>query len=181
MRLNLLNRKIHYWATVVVALPVIVIIGSGVLLQMKKHWTWVQPAEQRGTGTAPAIGLDGILRAVQSVPNHGVAGWEDVNRVDVRPSRGLAKVWLDSGWEVQVDLGTGRVLQTAYRRSDLIESIHDGSFFAGEWTKLGVVLPTGILMLVMWVTGIWMFVAPIVMRRRRAAQIRRQVEALGVD
>jgi PepSY-associated TM region len=181
MRLNLLNRKIHYWATVFIALPVVVVIGSGILLQMKKHWQWVQPAEQRGSGTAPAVDLDGILRAAGSVPGIGPGSWDDVNRIDLRPSKGLAKVWLRNGWEVQVDLGTGRVLQSAYRRSDLIESIHDGSFFGGEWTKLGLVLPTGIVMLVMWITGVWMFIAPIVMRRRRAAQIRRQVEALGVD
>ncbi len=72
-----------------------------------------------------------------------VDGWDDVNRLDVRPGRGVVKVWLHNGYEVQVDLGTGAVLQTAYRRSDLIESIHDGSFFAGDWTKLGLFLPDG--------------------------------------
>lgn len=181
MRLNLLNRRIHYWATVLIALPVLVIIGSGLLLQMKKHWTWVQPAENRGTGTAPVVDLQQVMRTVQSVPGMNVTGWDDVNRIDVRPSRGLAKVWLRNGWEVQVDLGTGKVLQTAYRRSDLIESIHDGSFFAGEWTKMGIVLPTGIILLIMWITGMWMFFAPIVARRKREMQLRRQVQAVGVD
>jgi hypothetical protein len=70
------------------------------------------------------------------------------------------KVWLQSGWEVQVDLDTGRVLQTAYRRSDLIESIHDGSFFAGDWTKLGIFMPCGVALLLMWLTGLWMFWLP---------------------
>jgi hypothetical protein len=180
-RLNILNRKIHYWATVLVALPTLTIIGSGLMLQMKKQWTWVQPPEQRGTGTAPVLDLHAILAAAQANPNLGVTGWDDVNRIDLRPSRGLAKVWLRSGWEVQVDLGTGRVLQTAYRRSDLIESIHDGSWLAGDWTKLGVVLPTGIILLVMWFTGLWMFVAPIVARRIRAKNLKRRVEALGID
>ncbi len=167
MHWNHLNRKIHYWATAFVAIPVLVIIGSGLLLQMKKHWQWVQPEEQRGTGTAPSIDLEAILASVRSVPNLGVTSWDDVNRIDLRPSRGMAKVWLRSGWEVQVDLGTGRVLQTAYRRSDLIESIHDGSFFGGEWTKLGLFLPTAIVLLAMWITGIWMFVIPLLAKRRR--------------
>jgi hypothetical protein len=38
MRFNVLNRKVHYWATAFVALPVLVIICSGLILQMKKHW-----------------------------------------------------------------------------------------------------------------------------------------------
>jgi uncharacterized iron-regulated membrane protein len=166
VRFNLLNRKVHYWATAFLALPVLVVIFSGLLLQLKKQWTWVQPAEQRGTGTAPAIGLDAILRSVQA-EHPGVAGWGDVNRIDLRPSKALAKVWLRDGWEVQVDLGTGRVLQSAYRRSDLLESIHDGSFFGGDWSKLGIFLPAGITLLLMWISGLWMFIFPILAKRRR--------------
>ena len=97
-----------------------------------------------------------------------VASWDNVNRMDVRPGRGVVKVWLHNGYEVQVDLGTGQVLQVAYRRSDLIESIHDGSFFAGDWTKLGLFLPTGITLLLLWCGGIWMFWVPFWAKRKRA-------------
>jgi hypothetical protein len=170
---NVLNRKIHYWASFIVAVPVLVIIGTGLLLQLKKQWTWVQPAEHRGTGTAPAIGLADILESVKKAPGMGVAGWDDVNRMDVRIDRGLVKVWLRNGYEVQVDLGTGAVLQTEYRRSDIIESIHDGSFFAGDWTKLGIFLPAGITLFVLWLGGMWMWWVPFAakrrLKRRRAA------------
>ena len=176
MRPHLVYRKTHYWIAAVLAIPVLVIVSTGFLLQLKKQWTWVQPAEQRGTGTQPGIDLEGILRAVKTVPAMGVQGWDDVNRLDVRPSRGMVKVWLRNGWEVQVDLGTGRVLQTAYRRSDLIESIHDGSYFAGDVSKLGVFLPVGLGLLAMWVTGIYMFFLPIV--RRRGERRRRARQAL---
>jgi hypothetical protein len=167
VRFNVLNRKIHYWATAFVAVPVLVIVCSGLLLQVKKHWSWVQPVEQRGTGTAPEIDFEEILTAVQGLPEHGVTGWEDVNRLDVRPGKGMAKVWLHNGWEVQVDLSTGRVLQSAFRRSDLIESIHDGSFFAGDLSKLGVFLPSGIALFLMWLTGLWMFWLPFSAKRKR--------------
>ena len=75
-----------------------------------------------------------------------------------------------------VDLGTGRVLQSAYRRSGVIESLHDGSFFGGEAGRLGLFLPAGIVLFVMWVTGIWMFTAPLLAKRRRRRQ--RRPEAL---
>ena len=97
-----------------------------------------------------------------------VQRWDDVNRLDVRPGRGLVKVWLQNGYEVQIDLGTGRVLQVAYRRSDLIESIHDGSFFGGDWTKLGLFLPTGVTLLLLWLGGVWMFWVPFWAKRKRA-------------
>ncbi len=81
----------------------------------------------------------------------------------------MVKIWLNSGWEVQVDLATGHILQTAYRRSDLIESIHDGSFFAGDWTKLGLFLPAGLVLWLLWCSGLWMWWVPFIAKRRRAA------------
>lgn len=167
MHFNVANRKIHHWTSFAAAIPLLVIIASGVLLQLKKQWDWVQPPEQRGTGTVPVIDFDRILVTLQSAPDLGVTGWGDVDRLDVRPGRGVAKVTLNSRWEAQIDLGSGALMQTAYRRSDLIESIHDGSFFAGDWTKLGLFLPAGIILLLLWFTGVWMVWVQYSGKRRR--------------
>ena len=176
MHFNVANRKVHFWAALAAAVPLLVIIGSGILLQTKKQWTWVQPFEHRGTGTTPAVDFDRILAAVRLAPGLGATTWDDVDRVDVRPSRGVAKVTLRNRWEVQVDLGTGDLLQTAYRRSDLIESIHDGSFFGGDWTKLGLFLPAGATLLLLWLSGLWMVWVQLngKRRKRRVRQLRRR-------
>lgn len=166
MRFNALNRRVHYWVSAVVALPMLLIIGSGILLHLKKQWSWIQPTEQRGTGTAPAIGLEDLLARVRDVPGLEGTAWTDINRVDIRPGRGLAKVGLANGREVQVDLGTGRVLQSAVRRSDLIEALHDGSYFGGNVVKYGLFLPAGMALLFLWASGLWMFWLPIAARRR---------------
>ncbi len=175
MKGNVRNRRVHYWGATGALLPLIVIIASGLFLQLKKQSTRVQPAELRGSPGDPRIGLDALLAASASLPSMNVTSWDDINRIDVRPDRGIAKVWLRNGYEVQVDLGTGAVLQTAYRRSDLIESIHDGSFFGGDVVKLGIFLPAGLVMLVLWGTGAWMAWIPIRNRRRV-----RKNKALGV-
>ncbi|MBA2304547.1 MAG: PepSY domain-containing protein [Acidobacteria bacterium] len=180
MHFNVANRKVHYWASFAAALPLLVIITSGILLQMKKQWNFVQPPEQRGTGTVPAITFDRLMLGLQSVPDLGVTGWDDVDRVDVRPGRGVAKVTLKSRWEVQVDLGSGRVMQTAYRRSDLIESIHDGSFLAGDWTKLGLFLPAGITLLLLWLSGVWMVWVQLIGKRRRRKMAKHKAAAVAV-
>lgn len=167
MRLNVVTRRVHYWASLAIALPFLVTLTTGVLLQLKKQWGWIQPSEVRGTGTVPVIGLDGVVAAIRTVPTLGVTGWDDVLRMDIRADRGLAKVSVRGGWEVQVDLGTGKVLKSAYRRSDLIESLHDGSFFAGDWSKLGVFLPMAVALNAMWLTGVWMLWLPYSVKRRR--------------
>jgi uncharacterized iron-regulated membrane protein len=171
MRWNLLVRKTHSWGAILVALPVIVIIGTGLLLQLKKQIAWVQPAEFEGTGTTPAVSLDQVMRAASTVPSAEVRGWEDVRRIDVRPGKGVAKVWTRNGWEVQVDLGTSRVLHSAYRRSDLIESLHDGSWFH-EHAKLWVFFPAGLTLLVLWLTGMYLFALPVWVRRRRPPRVQ---------
>jgi uncharacterized iron-regulated membrane protein len=164
---NVLNRKLHYWGSAIVAIPILAIIVTGLLLQMKKHWTWVQPVEHRGSVKAPAIELSDILKAIREHkdPSVSVAGWDDIKRLDVRPDRGVAKATLHNDYEVQVDLGTGRVMQVAYRRSDLIETIHDGSIL-GDWVKLGIVLPSALVLLFLWGSGIWMWVYPFLNRRK---------------
>ena len=45
-------------ASILIAVPLLVIIAVGLLLQTKRHRTWVQRIEQRGTGRAPTISLD---------------------------------------------------------------------------------------------------------------------------
>jgi hypothetical protein len=172
VKLQLFNRKVHYWIAVAAALPVAVIISTGLLLQLKKQLTWVQPAETRGVGVEPSISLPAVLDVCRRVPQAEVSTWEDVSRIDVRPSRGMLKVTAKNGWEVQVDTETCDVLQVAYRRSDMIEAIHDGSWFHPE-AKLWVFLPTGAALGVLWCTGIYLFLLPYIARartRRRRAR-----------
>ena len=180
MHFNVANRKLHYWIALTAAVPLVIMITSGIVLQMKKQWDWVQPPERRGTGTEPAVNFDTIMAALKSQPALAVAGWEDVDRLDVRPGRGIAKVTLKSRWEAQIDLGTGQLIQTAYRRSDLIESIHDGSFFAGDWTKLGLFLPAGLTLLALWLSGVWMVWVQISGKRRRRILRRKAAAAVGL-
>lgn len=165
MHFNVLNRKVHYWASAIVALPLFIIICTGIVLQLKKHWSWVQPPEQVGSVTAPAIELSHILEALKREPSLGVTSWDDVNRLDVRPGKGIVKAWLNSDWEAQIDLGTGEIKQIWMRRSDWIESIHDGSIF-GDVVKLGLFFPTAITLLLLWLGGMWMWLFPFLNRRK---------------
>jgi len=165
--LNRLTRKTHYWVSIAILLPVVVILTTGILLQLKKHWGWVQPPEKRQPALlAQAPSLEELFASVRDQSATGVRSCQDIQRVDIRPDRGIAKFSLKTGYEVQVDLHSRRVLQTAYRRSDLIESLHDGSFFGGDTTKLGIFLPAGIGLLVLSLTGLWLFITPIRSRRK---------------
>lgn len=159
MKLHVLSRKWHKHVAVFVAVPFLVVLVSGILLQVKKEVTWVQPPTKKGTGKEPAVSFDAILGAVKAVPEAEVSGWADIDRIDVRPKDGCVKVQCKNRYEVQVDFQTGQVLQVEYRRSDLIESIHDGSYFH-DAAKLYVFLPAAVLLLTVWFTGIHLWLLP---------------------
>ena len=175
---RILNRRLHRWGAIAVALQFLIIITSGLLLQLKKQLDFVQPPEQKGTeiGVATALTLPEILARVQTVPEAGIRTWADIDRVDFRPSKNMLKVVSMTRWEVQLDLATANILQVAYRRSDLIESIHDGSWFH-PIAKLGVFLPAGAIVLGLWITGVYLWLLPYWTKRRLAAIRAAQAEA----
>lgn len=166
---RLLNRKLHRWGAVLTALPFLVVLISGLLLQLKKQLTWVQPPEQKIANATPALSLPQILEIAKQVPEAGIRGWDDIDRFDVRPGKGIVKVQGTNRWELQLHLETGEVLQSAYRRSDLIESFHDGSWFS-DAAKLWVFLPSALIVTGLWGTGLYLFLLPYQARARRKAR-----------
>ena len=164
--LNRWSRRLHRWGSVAAALPLLIVLVTGIPLLLKKQVGWIQPPTAAGPVGEPAVGFDAILAAVVAVPEAGVAGWADIDRLDIRPEEAVAKVRCDSGYEVQVSTVTGEVLQTAMRRSDLIESLHDGSWFH-EFVKLGIFLPSAVVVLALWITGAWLWLMPHLRKKRR--------------
>jgi hypothetical protein len=136
------------------------------MLQLKKQLNWVQPNVEITSSSQPII-LQSYLDAAKSVKEANISSWDDIERIDIRPDKGIAKIKSKNNWEIQIDIETTEIYATNYRRSDVIESIHDGSFFS-EIVKYGWFLPSGILLLILSLTGIYMFFIPILKRRKKS-------------
>jgi len=167
-----LHRKTHYWAAIIISIPVIIVLISGLLLQVKKEVDWVQPPTIKGQGKEPTLSFEAILASVtqDKVPEAAIKSWKNIKKLDIRPKKGVVKVRAKNGWEVQIDHQTGDILQVAYRRSDLIEEIHDGSFFH-KHAKLWLFLPSAVILALMWITGMYLFAQPIMKRRDKRKKI----------
>jgi hypothetical protein len=140
-------------------------VSSGIMLQLKKQSNWIQPNVEVTSPSKPVM-LQSYLDAVSTVKEANISSWDDIERIDIRPDKGIAKIKSKNNWEIQIDIETSEIYATNYRRSDIIESIHDGSFFS-EVVKYGWFLPSGILLLTLSLTGIYMFFIPILKRRKR--------------
>ena len=87
--------------------------------------------------------------------------------MDVRPRKGIIKIQArNNNIEIQMDHINGRILQVAHRRSDVIEAIHDGSFFH-KHAKLWLFFPAAIILLVLWITGLYLFLLPMLIKRKK--------------
>jgi uncharacterized iron-regulated membrane protein len=180
MKINKLIRDIHHWGSPILMLPLGVIIIAGLFLMLKKDVDWIQPPTQRSAIAvegAPTTTLAELYEAAAAIPELEITSWDQFDRIDVRSDRGVVKFIAPNRWEAQIDMITLEVLSLDYRRSDLIEQIHDGSFFA-DWVKTFIFLPVGVVLLILWLTGIWMFFEPYVKRyqRKRRREARAPAE-----
>jgi len=166
MRFKKANRLVHKWASIVIAIPLLVVFITGILLLTKKEFAFIQPPTARGEGVIPNVSFEQVLSIANTIERAQISGWQDIDRLDVRPSKGIIKIRGRNQFEIQIDSRTGDILHVAKRRSDFIESIHDGTFLEKN-ANLWLMLPVAITALLILVTGIIMFFIPYLKKKRR--------------
>jgi uncharacterized iron-regulated membrane protein len=169
---NKWTRKTHYWGAFIILLPVLIISITCIFLQLKKEIYWIQPPTVSGDlPNNPSISFEEILEAAKTVKETNIESWNDIDRLDVRIDKGIVKVRTKNRWEVQIDTYSGEVVQVAYRRSDIIEELHDGSWFH-ENVKLLIFLPSGIILFLLWITGFYMVLIPYLSKWKKRKSIK---------
>lgn len=175
-------RKIHRWTGIALFGIFIFISITGLLLGWKKNSNgYILPDTQKGITTdatqwQPLSALQG--RAAFLMDSLDSTRDATIDRVDVRPDKGVAKFTFKTHYqELQLDMATGRLLSYAERRSDWLEQIHDGSivdkygdvsFFKLLYTTL-----SGLALLTFSLTGFWLWYGP---RRMRTAAENRDTQ-----
>ncbi len=161
--------QVHKWAGITLGTVLVLSAVTGFLLLQKKDHDWIQPPTAQGT-MAP-IGqvrpLAEVLDAVYAIGHPAFREEADIDRIEFRLGKRIHKIRSHHDHlEMQVDAVTLKVHPVQPRRSDLLEDIHDGSFFAPlvhEWVMPLVALGTVLLAM----TGYAIWILPIVRKRRR--------------
>ncbi|MDZ7715478.1 MAG: PepSY domain-containing protein [Balneolaceae bacterium] len=171
------SRKVHRWGAILIALPFVIVLISGLFLQVKKEFAWIQPPSAEGSiaNKTPSVDFQEILNISKSVQKAEIKSWEDVDRLDVRIDDGIVKVRSVTNWELQIDLGNGELLSSMKRRSDIIEAIHDGSWFHDK-AKLWIFLPAAVIVTILWLTGIYLFFVPYVAKWKNRKNLKERIE-----
>lgn len=174
-------RKIHRYMGVFLFVFFFIIAVTGFLLGWKQQFNGIiLPKAQKGISTnlKEWLPIDSLhQKAIYYLKEHlGSDISTELKKIDIRKEKGIAKfVFEDHYYGVQIDGKTGKLLQIAYRNSDMIEGLHDGSiidkFLKTEHRQFELVytLITSLALLMFTITGFWLWYGPKRMKRKKQA------------
>jgi uncharacterized iron-regulated membrane protein len=160
---------VHKWAGIILAVVFSATAVSGFLLLVKKQVDWIQPPARKdvGGGVEDFITNQQLFDIIFAQGHPDFRSVADIERVDFRPGKRVFRVHSEHHHsELQIGAVSGEVLNAGYRMSDLLEDIHDGSFFAG-WVHTWLMPVYAGILLFMVFSGLWMWIDPKVRRARR--------------
>lgn len=167
-------RSYHKYIGLVLAILFVISSLTGVLLGVKKQFDVLQAPTQKGEAKKLEEWLDLSILAEKASEGLAAAypGEEGltIDRMDVRPSKGVVKVIFEEHWwEVQVDGKTGEVKSIAKRTSDWIETLHDGSIISEGFKVVSMNL-VGWGLFFMTLSGIWLWYGPLLIRKNKRSR-----------
>ena len=161
-------RKVHRTTGALLFVFFFFVACTGLLLGWKKHSGGViLPKSYQGISTNKQDWLPMHVlheKAVQVMAQHAPGFSQELDRIDIRPDKGMVKfVFLEGYWGVQLDCTSGELLHLERRRSDFIENLHDGSYFdyvfGTQYGQIKLVYTSimGTALLVFTITGFWLW------------------------
>lgn len=167
-------RLTHRWLGIFFAVVLLNISVTGLLLLEKKQFEWIQPPTHVGAQgqMQDFISTQQVLEAVLAQGHADFQSVDDIDRIDFRPGKRVHKVKSEHNHtEMQIDAITGKVLHTAVRRSDVLEALHDGSFF-GDWVHDIFMPTTAVVCILLTLGGLYLWLAPKFNKRNRKVENR---------
>ncbi|MGQ0709333.1 MAG: PepSY domain-containing protein [Rhodoferax sp.] len=178
------SRFTHKWLSVFLGLALLVIALTGLFLSFKKDLEYLQPATRKGdkgdiTHFLPA---HRIAEAVLALNLPEAQSLDDINRIELRPSKRMWKVRLEatsnfsSPREIQVDAVSGKVLNVGLRGDQLWMDVHSFMVF-GKGASYTTMILSGLVLFWLILTGYYLFFYPYWMKARKARRAGVRPEA----
>ena len=102
---TVINRKIHQWGSILIALPLVIVLITGVLLLLKMDFAWIQPTTIKGEEKGLALNFDQVLAIARTVPAAGIETWADVEAIVARSLEVQSRLWPATKRAVEAEPG----------------------------------------------------------------------------
>lgn len=142
-------RKWHGWIGLIVSLPLALITLTGIVLQLRNQFEWIQPKSVNSemSKEMPLLTFEAAMK---------LSGDEKVDQVIYRPEKRNLAIRLKNGEELQVHPQTGEVLKRSMRRTNFLIDLHQGTWL-GSFGQYFIHFVTGLGLAILIVTGIWIY------------------------
>jgi uncharacterized iron-regulated membrane protein len=166
--LTRIHRRIHKWLSIPFVFFLLLIGITAILLAWKKEFGLI-PKTQTTQVENPQNWMDveDMLSISKSYMRDSVGKSEEIDRIDIRPDKGIAKILFKYHFtEIQLDGYSGEILSVSRRNSDMIEKIHDGSIVdfllqtGSEGSKLVYSTITSLALIILGVSGFYLWYYP---------------------
>jgi uncharacterized iron-regulated membrane protein len=150
----------HLWTGIAATGILLLVSVTGILLNHKAALGFMPDVSHEASGEfTTALSIAQLAAAAKQAVDPEVAS-SGIDRMDVRPSKGLIKVRFDDRrvMEVTLDIHSGEVLQVGERNDVFLEKLHSGEIFGGFWTLLSDA--AAVLVLFLLGTGYWLWLYP---------------------
>jgi hypothetical protein len=151
--------NVHLWLGILLSGVLLILSVSGILLNHKVRLGLMPDVRQEASaGFAQALPMaELVLLADAAAPAAAEAG---VDRLDVRPRRGIMKVRYRDRvvTEVTLDIHSGRVLLVGERNDVFLEKLHSGEIFGDNWVLLSDAAAVALVLLI--ISGYWLWLYP---------------------
>lgn len=160
-------RAIHKWIGLFACLFLVIISATGFFLAIKGNVGWMRPPSEKGGEIASFADVVPVDVAAQSAFGAGIAelkSYDDIERFEYHADKNVYKIHSAKGYhEVQVDGANGEVLATGTRNDQLMEDIHDLSFFA-SFAHAWLLPAVAVALFLLGLTGVIMYFVPVARR-----------------
>jgi len=170
-----ISRRLHKWFGVPIAIFLILVSVTAILLAWKKEMHLIPKTQNSRVEVASNwVPIEQIIDSAILHMKDSVGKSSEIDRVDIRPEKGIAKVVFKRHFtEIQIDGYSGSVLSVSQRNSDLIEKIHDGSildFIVGRDGGVKHIYSTitSVLLIFLCVTGLILWYNPKAIKKEKS-------------
>lgn len=141
-------RAWHRRVSIIIALPLLLVIVTGLVLQVRNQSEWIQPkslSPQKVAGL-PTVSFEQIMAQVSERQ-------KEIEQIIFRPHKNNIAVRFNDGMEYQFHPQTGEIIKKAMRRTNILIELHQGSF-AGGWATYVIFLPAGLGLFFLLISGL---------------------------
>jgi len=152
--------RTHLWLGVIITFLVITISVTGIMLNHKRAFGFIPGTDvKQPDAFASSLPLPELARLAAAAVDPAVAD-AGIDRMDVRPDKGIIKVRFDDRriTEVTLALHDGKVLVTGLRNDSFLEQLHSGDAFGTGGYLLSDLAAGALILLVL--SGFWMWLYP---------------------